>query len=106
MLATKGVFNEQRQSPVATVRVVGEDTDAAEYELQDGEETPVAGKDGEAYPVGQTYVLKAGPEPTSGFQAGPASTVSPSDVEQRIESCLKRSDGGSRSCERSGVRSG
>jgi ribonuclease HI len=59
MLATKGVLGEQRPSPVATVRVVGEDTDETVYELQDGEETPVRGKDGEGYPAGKTYVLKA-----------------------------------------------
>jgi hypothetical protein len=39
--------------------VVGEDTDNEIYELQDGEETPTCGKDGDGYPDGQTYVLKA-----------------------------------------------
>jgi hypothetical protein len=39
--------------------VVGEDTDDTVYELQDGEETPACGKDGDGYPAGKTYVLKA-----------------------------------------------
>jgi hypothetical protein len=43
------------------VRVVGEDTDTETYELGDGEETPVVGKDGDEYPACQTYVLKDGP---------------------------------------------
>jgi ribonuclease HI len=59
MLATRGVHNQQRPCPVSTVRVVGEDTDHEIYELQDGEETPTCGKDGEGYPEGKTYVLKA-----------------------------------------------
>jgi ribonuclease HI len=58
-LATRGVLNQRRPCPVATVRVVGEDTDNEIYELQDGEETPMCGKDGEGCPAGQTYVLKA-----------------------------------------------
>jgi hypothetical protein len=40
-------------------RVLGEDVDNTVYELQDGEETPVVGKDGEGYPECRTYVLKA-----------------------------------------------
>jgi hypothetical protein len=81
MLATKGVFNELRTCPVEMVRVVGEETDVSECELKDGEETPVAGKDGDAYPVGQMYVLKAGPE---------TSPVHPDlEAEQRIESNLR-----------------
>jgi ribonuclease HI len=60
MLATRGVLNQQRKCAVATVRVVGEDTDHEIYELQEGEETTTVGKDGEGYPLGQTYVLKAG----------------------------------------------
>jgi hypothetical protein len=59
MLATKGVHDEPRECPIATVRVVGEDVDNTTYELQDGEETPTVGKDGEGYPEGKTYVLKA-----------------------------------------------
>jgi hypothetical protein len=91
MLATKGVFNEPRPCPVETVRVVGEDTDVSEYELRDGEETPVAGKDGDLYPVGQTYVLKAGPEPVGGSQTSSAPLVVSSelDAEQRIERDLR-----------------
>jgi ribonuclease HI len=58
-LATKGVRNEDRSCPVETVRVAGENVDNTVYELQDGEETPVVGKDGEGYPEGRTYVLKA-----------------------------------------------
>jgi hypothetical protein len=61
MLATRGVKNEPRPSPVVTVRVVGEEDDDSRYEIADGEETPTAGKDGEGYPLGQTYVLKTGP---------------------------------------------
>jgi ribonuclease HI len=59
MLATKGVHGEQRPCPVATVRVVGEDVDDTVYELHNGEETPMCGKDGAGYPEGKTYVLKA-----------------------------------------------
>jgi hypothetical protein len=58
MLETKGVYNEQRSGPVETVHVRWEDTDHTVYELLDGEETPITGKDGEGYPEGRTYVLK------------------------------------------------
>jgi hypothetical protein len=77
MLATKGVFSEQRSCPVETVRVVGEDSDHTVY----GEETPVAGKEGDAYPLGRTYVLKAGPEVMA-----PSSQLRP---KQAIEESLR-----------------
>jgi ribonuclease HI len=91
MLATKGVLGEQRTCPVETVRVVWEDTDASQYELRDGEETPVAGKDGDQYPVGQTYVLKAGPDAPDGFSMSsvPSHIGPDQEMEQRIENCLK-----------------
>jgi ribonuclease HI len=44
VLATKGVYNEQRRCPVETVRVRGEDSDHTVYELMEGEETLTAGK--------------------------------------------------------------
>jgi ribonuclease HI len=43
MLATKGVFGEQRPCAVESVRTRGEDSDHTVYELLDGEETPGAG---------------------------------------------------------------
>jgi ribonuclease HI len=86
MLATRGVFNEPRPCPVETVRVVGEDSDVTVYELRDGEETPVTGKDGDVYPVGQTYVLKAGPEAPRAFSAYPSSSAE--SAEQAIEANL------------------
>jgi hypothetical protein len=90
MSATKGVFDEQRPCPIETVRVRGEDSDHTVYELLDGEETPVAGKDGDAYPLGRTYVLKAGPEVTNPFSLGPMITPYPIVAEeQAIEACLK-----------------
>jgi hypothetical protein len=90
MLATRAVFNEQRPCPIETVRVVGEDSDHTVYESLDGEETLVVGKDGDAYPLGRTYVLKAGPEVTRPFSVGPSSTSGPVDAEeQAIEACLK-----------------
>jgi ribonuclease HI len=90
MLATRGVYGEQRPCPVETVRIRGEDSDHTEHELLDEEESPVAGKDGDLYPLGRTYVLKAGPEVTNPFSAGASST--PCQVvteEQAIETCLK-----------------
>jgi hypothetical protein len=90
MLATKGAFGEQRPCPIETVRVRGEDSYHTAYELLDGEETPVAGKDGDVYPVGRTYVLKAGPEVTNPFSVGPWSTPGPVVAEeQAIEACLE-----------------
>jgi ribonuclease HI len=77
MLATRGVFGEQRSCPVTTVRIRGEDSDHTEYELLDGEETPVTGKDGDAYPLGRTYVLRAGPDVIDPFHVGPSSTPDP-----------------------------
>jgi ribonuclease HI len=82
MLATKGVRGEPRSCPVATVRVAGEDVDSTEYVLQDGEETPVAGKEGEWYAAGQTYVLKAN-------SSDRPFSVGPDNVEQRIEANLR-----------------
>jgi hypothetical protein len=63
----------QREYPVETVRVVGEDTDRTVYELQDGEETSTIGKDGDGCPAGKTYVLKAhaADVPFRGVQTGP-----------------------------------
>jgi hypothetical protein len=46
-------------------------------EFQDGEETPVAGKGGDLYPVGKTYVLKAGPEAPRVFNAGKPTAKGP-----------------------------
>jgi hypothetical protein len=90
MLATKGVYGEQRRDPIATVRVRGEDSDHTVYELLDGEETPTVGKDGDAHPLGRTYVLKAGPEVTNPFGMGASSTPSPVvGVEQAIEDGLR-----------------
>jgi ribonuclease HI len=90
MLATRGVFHEPRPCPVGTIRIRGEDSDHMTYELLDGEETPVAGKDGDAHPLGRTYVLKAGPEVTDPFSVGSLSTPSPVVAEEQvIEACLK-----------------
>jgi hypothetical protein len=90
MLATRGVFGEQRLFPIETVRIRGEDSDDTEYEFLDGEETPVAGKDRHAYPLGRTYFLKAGPEATGRFNVGLSSTPGPvAGVEQAIEEGLK-----------------
>jgi hypothetical protein len=90
MLATKGVFGEQRPCPVATVRIRGEDGDHTEYKSLEGEETPVAGKDGDAYPLERTYVLKAGPEVTDPFSMGPSIMPGPVVTEEQvIEACLK-----------------
>jgi ribonuclease HI len=47
ILATKGVFNEPTQSLVQFLVPIGEDTDAQEYEMREGEETPVEGWRGE-----------------------------------------------------------
>jgi hypothetical protein len=89
MLATKGVYNEPRPCPVETVRVKGEDSDSTVYELLEGEETPVVGKDGEEYPSGRTYVLKANLEEHP-FSVGPSSTQGPTgNEEQTIEANLK-----------------
>jgi ribonuclease HI len=88
-LATRGVMGVPRPCPVATVRVVGEDVDSTVYEMNDGEETPVCGKDGEGYPVGKTYVLKAHATdiPFRGVQAG---TQEESDaLVQGIEECSR-----------------
>jgi hypothetical protein len=50
----------------------------------------VAGKDGDGYPLGRTYVLKAGPEVTNPFSTGPSSTPGPTaGEEQVIEECLR-----------------
>jgi hypothetical protein len=65
MLATKGAMNERRTYPVTGVRVVGEDTDVTDYELQDGEDTPLEGKDGEDLPEGRTFVMKDGDQLSS-----------------------------------------
>jgi ribonuclease HI len=90
MLATRGVFNEPRPCPVTTIRVTSEDSDHAEYELLDGEETPVAGKDGDEHPLGRTYVLKAGPEVTDPFNVrSSSSTGSVVEIERAIEEGLK-----------------
>jgi hypothetical protein len=70
-----------------TVRVVGEDSDTTMYELRDGEETPVAGKDGAPYPVGQAYVLKAGPEAPSASSVCASSSAE--SAEQAIEAPLR-----------------
>jgi ribonuclease HI len=89
MLATRGVLGVPRPCPVATVRVVGEDTDSTVYELQDGEETPVCGKEGDGYPAGKTHVLKANAAdiPFKGQQAG---TQAEADaLVQGIEECLR-----------------
>jgi hypothetical protein len=78
------------KTSVGTVRVRGKDSDHTVYELLDGEETPVAGKDGEAYPLGHMYVLKVGPEVTDPFGSDAPSTASPVvGVEQAIEESLK-----------------
>jgi hypothetical protein len=51
---------------------------------------PMAGKDGDEYPLGRTYVLKAGPEVTDPFNARPSgSTGSVIGIEQAIEEGLK-----------------
>jgi hypothetical protein len=84
MLATKGVFGERRPCPVATVRIRGEDSDHTEYELLDGEETPVAGKNGDGYPLGRTYLLKAAPEVSDPFNVGQSSTPGPIVSEERV----------------------
>jgi ribonuclease HI len=89
MLATKGVYNEPRSCPVETVRVRGEDSDHTVYELLEGEETPVIGKDGDGYPVGRTYVLKAGLE-VRPFNESQSSMQGPAGGEEpAIEECLK-----------------
>jgi hypothetical protein len=89
MLATRGVHNEPRPCPVSTIRVSGEDSDCTEYVLLDGEETPVVGKEGEGYPLGRTYVLKASSEERP-FSVGPSSTQGPTEnVEQTIEENLR-----------------
>jgi hypothetical protein len=92
-LATRGIMNVQRECPVETVRVVGEDTDTTVYELQDGEETPTAGKDADECPTGQTYVLKAhAPDvPFKGLQIGSQSEADA--LVQGIEECLRETQG-------------
>jgi hypothetical protein len=82
------VNNEPKSCPIATVREVGDTDDSTVYEIADGEETPTAGKDGEAYPQGQTYVLKAGPEVTNTFETRSV-PESDTSVEQAIERCLQ-----------------
>jgi hypothetical protein len=90
MWATKGVFGEQRPCPIETVRVRGEDSDHTVYELLEGEETPVAVNDGDLYPLGRTYVLKAGPEVADLFSVGLLSTPGPVVTEeQTIEANVK-----------------
>jgi hypothetical protein len=89
MLGTKGVFNEPRTCPVEVVRVVGEDSDTTTYELKDGEETPVAGKDGDVYPAGQTHVLKDGPEPPRAFREEFPSSAPAEEVERTTEVNLR-----------------
>jgi hypothetical protein len=69
---------------VEIVRVVGEDKDATEYELKDGE----------------TYVSKAGPEPYQAFSVGLTSTE---EAERKIESNLRETID---LCERDVQRSG
>jgi ribonuclease HI len=88
-LATKGVRNEPRPCPVATVRVAGEDTDETVYELRDGEETPTAGKDGAGYPTGRTYVLKAHAADDPFRADKQSSQVQDETLEQRIEENLQ-----------------
>jgi ribonuclease HI len=89
MLAMRGVHNEPRPCPVSTIRVSGEDSDHTVYELLDGEETPVVGKEGEEYPLGRTYVLKASSEERP-FGVGLSSTQGPTEnVEQTIEENLR-----------------
>jgi hypothetical protein len=69
--------------------VVGEDTDDTVYELQEGEETPVCGKDGEGYPAGKMYVLKANAADIP-FKGQQVETQAEADaLVQGIEACLK-----------------
>jgi hypothetical protein len=46
--------------PHSFVRVVGEDTDEARYELKDGEEIPLVNDDDIVYPAWKTFVMKYG----------------------------------------------
>jgi hypothetical protein len=68
---------------------VGEDTDTEIYELQDGEETPTIGKDGDGYPAGQTYVLKANEAdiPFKVVQPSEGSSVETPDSEVTDDEC-------------------
>jgi hypothetical protein len=69
--------------------VVGEDVDDTVYELQDGEETPVCGKDGDGHPEGRTYVLKAHATDIP-FRKTQSRTQEDSDaLAQRIEESLR-----------------
>jgi hypothetical protein len=70
-------------------RVVGEDSDATVYELKDGEETPVAGKDGYVYVIGQTCVLKDGLEPPRAFRVELLTQTPTEEAERAIEANLR-----------------
>jgi hypothetical protein len=53
-------MNVKQPSLVQYVTQAGEDTDTTEYEIRDGEDTPIVDKHGEVLPEGRTFVMKDG----------------------------------------------
>jgi hypothetical protein len=60
ILATAGVNNDPKPSPVQYVVAVGEDTDSMEYSLLDGEEKPLPSGRDDLLPEGDRFVTNEG----------------------------------------------